>query len=307
MRSLEISQETGDLVMQARLYQNLGWQSETMGDYAQALERLNKGRALAERCGDVSSLSVIYETLGETYFVLGEWTQAIESFQQSLNLAEQAGLRKATSRVFSVLGDIYRIQGRWTEADECYQRALSAITATGIPQSLFVVNLSLGIINMERGRYTKAEEFFDRCWEITSHGVGFTSRMAIAKAYMGELAVRTDDLEAAERHADQAIQLAKQADVRRELAHAMMVKGMAAAKRKQWASAETFYENAQQMFGQLDARYDLGCAHAAIGKMYLNRSTTPEDHRLALEHIEQARRILTELNAKSDLDQLPDV
>ena len=41
LRSLEISEETGDLVMQARLYQNLGWQSETMGDYHKALARLN--------------------------------------------------------------------------------------------------------------------------------------------------------------------------------------------------------------------------------------------------------------------------
>jgi tetratricopeptide (TPR) repeat protein len=160
---------------------------------------------------------------------------------------------------------------------------------------------------MERGRHTKAREFFDKCWEITSHGVGFTSRMAIAKAYMGELAVRTDELEAADQHADQAIELAKRADVRRELAHAMMVKGMAAAKRMQWASAESYYGDALRMYDELNARYDLGCAHAAIGGMYLSRNTMPKDHALAREHIEQARRILTELNARSDLDQLPDL
>ena len=102
--------------------------------YSLALERLEKGRALAEQCGDTSSLSFIHETLGETYFALGAWDKAIENFQQSLNYAEQAGERRVTSRVFSFLGDIYRNQGRWTEADESYQRALAAITGTGTPQ-----------------------------------------------------------------------------------------------------------------------------------------------------------------------------
>jgi tetratricopeptide (TPR) repeat protein len=306
LRSLEISQETGDLVMQAHLYQNLGWQSETTGSYALALERLQKGRALAEQCGDISSLSWIHETLGETYYALGEWDKAIDSFQQSLNLAEQAGLRKATSRVFSVLGDIYRIQGRWAEADECYQRALTAITATGNPQSLFVVNLSLGVINMERKRYAKAKEFFDKCWSITSQGVGFTSRMAMCRAYMAELAVRTGDLDEANAHAEEAIRLAQEADVRKELAQARMVKGMIAAERQDWSAAAEHYAYAQQAFEELGDKYSLGRVHAAEGSLYLHSNQTPENRELAREHVAKAREVLTALGARNDLDRLPE-
>jgi tetratricopeptide (TPR) repeat protein len=307
LRSLEISEETGDLVMQARLYQNLGWQSETTGNYALALERLEKGRNLAEQCRDISSLSVIYETLGETHFVLGNWGKAIECFQQSLNLAEQAGLRKATSRVFSVLGDIYRIQGRWTEADECYQRALSAITATGTPQSLFVVNLSLGVINMERKRYAKAREFFNKCWAITSHGVGFTSRMAAIKAHMGELAVRTGELDEADVHAAEAIRLATEANVRQELAHAIMVQGMTATGRDNWERASEQYSRSLEVLTELGDRYNLGRVHAAFGEMYLRRNADRQDRQKAKDHIHQARSIFAELGAKNDLGKLPDI
>jgi len=307
LRSLEISEETGDLVMQARLYQNLGWQSETLGDYALALERLEKGRQLAEQCSDISSLSFIYETLGETYFILGDWDRAIESFQQSLNLAEQAGLRKATSRVFSVLGDIYRIQGRWAQADECYQRALSAITTTGTPQSLFVVNLSLALINMERERYAKAREHFEKCWSITSYGVGFASRMALAKAYMAELAIRTGDIAEAEKHAGEAISLAEQADFRKELAHGWMVKGMVATEQGHWGEAEKLLKDAERTFRELGARYHLGRTLSATGAMYLRRDGGPQDRERARRYIADARQILEELHAQTELDRLPDV
>ena len=307
LRSLEISEETGDLVMQARLYQNLGWQSETMGNYRLALERLEKGIELAQQCGDISSLSFIHETLGETYFLLGEWDKAIDSFQQSLNLSEQAGLRKVTSRVFSVLGDIYRIRGQWTAADECYQRALSAITATGNPQSLFHVNLSLGLINMERKRYAKAQEYLDKCWSITSHGFGFTSRMALVKSTMGELSLQIGALAEAEAHADEAIALAQEADVQQELAHATMVKGIIDIQRHHWNEALEHCQRAREVFEDLGDKYNTGRIHAAFGQLYLERNQDAEDRQKAQHHLARAREIFGQLEAKTELDKLPGI
>jgi len=305
LRSLDISEETGDLVMQARLYQNLGWQSETMGDYHKALERLNKGKILAEQCGDISSLSFIHETLGETYFALGDWDQAIDSFQQSLNLAEQAGQRKATSRVFSVLGDIYRIRGQWTAADECYQRALSALTATGNPQSQFHIHLSLGLMNMERTRFAKAREHLDTCWGITSKGFGFTSRMASVRSYLGELALHVGALQEAQEHADEALRLAQEADVRQELAHATMVKAMIEIQRRNWDAAEQYCRQAQEAFEELSDRYNTGRIHSVCAQLYLTRNQDPQDQAAAQEHLLEAQTIFAYLEAKTELEKLP--
>jgi tetratricopeptide (TPR) repeat protein len=305
LHSLEISKETGDLVMQARLYQNLGWQSQAMGNYPLALERLEKGRALAEQCGDTSSLSFIHETLGETYYALGAWDKAIENFQQSLNYAEQAGERRVTSRVFSFLGDIYRNQGRWTEADESYQRALAAITGTGTPQSLVIINLSLGLINMERKRYAKAKEFFDKCWAITSRGAGYTSRMAMVKTAMAELAIHAETINEAEEHIKEAIRLAKEADAYQELAIATMVKGIIATQKQDWNKATELLHYAKQAFDELGDKHNQGRVHAEFGVMYYHRNQGPQDREQAKKHISQARTIFVQLGAKNDLEKLP--
>jgi tetratricopeptide (TPR) repeat protein len=276
-----------------------------MGDYHQALERLNKGKILAEQCNDISSLSFIHETLGETHFALGDWDQAIDSFQQSLNLAEQAGQRKATSRVFSVLGDIYRIRGHWTAADECYQLALSALTATGNPQSQFHINLSLGLMNMERSRYAKAQEHLDKCWEITSKGFGFTSRMASVRSYQGELALRVGELPTAQAYADEAVNLAKEAGVRQELAHATMVKGMIAIQQQEWDAALQHCQQAQEAFLALHDKYNSGRIHAVCAQLYLSRGRDPDDRSTAREHLAQAKEIFEYLEAKTELEKLP--
>jgi tetratricopeptide (TPR) repeat protein len=305
LRSLEISRQTGDLVMQARLYQNLGWQSETMGKYRQALARLSQGKTLAEQCGDISSLSFIHETLGETYFALGEWDKAIDSFQSSLNLAEQAGQRKTTSRVFSVLGDIYRLRGQRTVADECYQRALSALPTRGTPQSHFHINLSLGLMNMARKRYTKAEEHLEECWRLASTGFGFTSRMASVRSYMGELAVHRGALDKADQYADEAIQLAQEADIRQELAHATMVKGMIAIERHNWDAALQHCRQALDAFEALGDRYNTGRIHAVCARLYRSRDQDTGDRSTALEHLSQAREIFGHLGAQTELEVLP--
>jgi tetratricopeptide (TPR) repeat protein len=203
------------------------------------------------------------------------------------------------------LGDIYRIRGQWTAADECYQRAMSALTATGSPQSLFHVNLSLGLINMERKRYAKAQEYLDQCWSITSHGFGFTSRMASVKSHMGELSIRIGALAEAEAHADEAIALAKEADVRQELAHATMVKGIVDIQRRNWGEALEHCRYAHEVFEDLGDKYNTGRIHAVFGQLYLERHQDAEDRQTALQHLSKAREIFEQLEAKTELDRLP--
>jgi len=305
LHSLEISQETGDLPTQAKLYQNLGWQAQLMGEYRKALDYLEQGRTLASECGDVSSLSYIYETLGETRYLLGEWDKAIANLQESLRLAEQVGLRRATSRVFSVLGDIYRHQGRWSDADECYQRSLASITGMGSPQSLFVVNLGLGLINMERKAYARAEELFQKCWAIAGKGFGFTARMAAVKAYLGELYVRMEKLDQAEKEVATAIELASQANAKSELAHATLVQGMAATIQKRWEKAEAFYQQALSSFEELGDRYNQGRAIFEMGMMFHQRNESPTDLNNAQEHLRRAWEHFSKLGAQANLDKFP--
>ncbi len=305
LKSLQISQDIGDVQAQAQVYQNLGLQSKRMGQYQQALEYLEKGRALAYEGNNTSSLSYIHETIGEIYYALGKWQEAIENLQQSLKFAEQAMLPKATSRSLSTLGDIYRRQGRLAEADECYQRSLASIASAGASQSSFLVNLGLGLINMDRQKYDEAEEILNKCWNIASEGVGFTSRMATIKVYLSELMIKMGRLEEAVEHCTQAIDLATRAEAQPELAHAALVEGLIAAQQADWEKAIERYNHALAEFEKLGDKYNQGRACLELGMAYRAKSDSEEDNTQSRAYLEKARAIFSELGAQAQLDKFP--
>lgn len=305
LKTLQISQDTGDLSAQAHVYQNLGLQSKRMGRYQQALEYLDKGKALAHEDNDISSLAYIHETIGEIKYALGDWQEAVESLQESLNFAEQSGLRKAASRSLSTLGDIYRHQGQLAEADECYQRSLASIASAGMSQSSFVVNLGLGLISMERQKYGQAEEFLNKCWNIASEGVGFTSRMAAVKVHLSELMIKMGRLDQAAEHCAQAVELATKAEARPELAHAALVEGLIATQRADWETAIERYNHALAEFEELGDKYHQGRVCFALGMMYRARSDSKKDGAQSRAYLKRARAIFSDLGAQAQLAKFP--
>jgi hypothetical protein len=128
--------------------------------------------------------------------------------------------------------------------------------------------------------------------------------MATVKAYMGELAVHTGDLDIAQAHAEEAIRLAKEAEARKELANATMVKGIIATKKSDWSGARDLFSYSQGVFQELGDKYNLGRVHAEQGAMYLERRKGPKDRHQAQEHLSKAHAIFTELGAQNDLDKL---
>jgi tetratricopeptide (TPR) repeat protein len=122
---------------------------------------------------------------------------------------------------------------------------------------------------------------------------------------MGELAVRLGALDEAEKFADEAIRLAQEADVRQELAHATMVKGMVAIQRRQWDGALEHCGYAQQVYEELGDKYNTGRIHAVCGQLYLERHQGPADLDRAQRCFVTAREIFEQLEAKTELDRLP--
>jgi tetratricopeptide (TPR) repeat protein len=166
------------------------------------------------------------------------------------------------------------------------------------------VDLSLALINMERKRFAKAREYLDKCWAIVSQGFGFTSRMASVRSYMGELSIRVGALDEAETCANEAIQLAQQAEVPQELAHATMVKAVVEIQRRNWDRALEHCHDAQRVFEDLQHKYNCGRIYAVLGQLYLERDQDSQDRTRSQENLARALAIFRELGARPQLDNL---
>jgi tetratricopeptide (TPR) repeat protein len=129
--------------------------------------------------------------------------------------------------------------------------------------------------------------------------------MAVVKAYLGELYVRMEKLDQAEEEIATAIELANQANAKSELAHAILVQGMAATVQEKWGKAERFYQRALSSFEELGDRYNQGRAVFEMGMMFRQRNDPPQDPNRAQEHLRRAWDCFSELGAQANLDKFP--
>jgi tetratricopeptide (TPR) repeat protein len=127
--------------------------------------------------------------------------------------------------------------------------------------------------------------------------------MSTVKAAMGELALLTDSVDHAEKLAQEALDLAKEAGVRQELAYATMLRGMVATRQGAWAEALESLEHAKNVFEELGDRYNTGRANAELGVLHFCRDQG-QDHEQAQDYIATARKLFAELGARSDLEKL---
>jgi hypothetical protein len=90
------------------------------------------------------------------------------------------------------------------------------------------------------------------------------------------------------------------------LANATMVSGMIAAQKDAWAEAIESLDHARHVFEELGDRYNLGRANAELGAMHLRRNQD-QDREKARAYISDARKLFSELGARSDLEKLPNI
>jgi hypothetical protein len=66
-------------------------------------------------------------------------------------------------------------------------------------------------------------------------------------------------------------------------------------------------QQACQIFEELGDKYNSGRIHAVYAQLYLDRNQDAEDRQNAQQHLSTAREIFGRLEAKTELDKLPNL
>jgi DNA-binding SARP family transcriptional activator/Flp pilus assembly protein TadD len=92
-RALEIWRESGDLLRQASLLNNLGVLHQQVGEYEKAIERFEEGLLCAQSIGDHHDETLISLSIGDLYTEAGDWESAAQNYRRAGELAAQLGER----------------------------------------------------------------------------------------------------------------------------------------------------------------------------------------------------------------------
>ncbi len=117
-----------------RCHQTLGIVAATLGQFNEALEHLNRARAIFERHDQVTALTLLYGNLAAVYAMKVEYDTASEYFQRALEMAERDSNLPAVSFVYGNLGETAARRGYLTEAVEQLRQSIALAEQINDPE-----------------------------------------------------------------------------------------------------------------------------------------------------------------------------
>jgi predicted ATPase/DNA-binding SARP family transcriptional activator len=159
-----------NLAERAELLINIGTSHNRLGDYAQAMQHLEAGLALARQVGALQVETVALCTLGQAAGEQGDYDAAKQHLGAALTLARERGDRTSEAAALSMLGTIVWRWGDIEQAGHYVQESLAIYRDLGHRQRIPRLLNVLGIVAIMQEDYGQAEAY----WE---EGLGLVQEM----------------------------------------------------------------------------------------------------------------------------------
>jgi CHAT domain-containing protein len=240
--SLRIAEEVKDKLQIATGYYCLGSFNVEQGNYAIALESLEKSLALQEEIGNKELSASILNSIAVLYDRQGNYEQALEHYQKSLKLREEIGDRWNGAIVLSNMGDVRLLKSIDT-ALEYNKRSLAIAEELGDKRLAARACVNIGNKYRDKGDYDQALNYGVKALEIAK-GIQYALSIADSNRLIATAYYLKSDYEKSLEFADQAVTEAKKTGIRQSIWNALQAKGKAHRSLKQNELARKSFEEA---------------------------------------------------------------
>jgi DNA-binding NtrC family response regulator/Tfp pilus assembly protein PilF len=214
----EAGDASGSRRLQASYFYVCGVVHEDRGDYARARECYEQSRTLWRSDGFLQGELAVLNQLGNVCGLQGKVGEALACYQEALSLADELGDRENRGTTGFNVGWALQELGRWEDAVESYYRVLAIEDVPGIAELHANVYNSLGELFLRRDKLAKAVDMFKRVIDARPPAACSPVTLREALVNLGQAFHRQGDFAGASQAYDRALNLAEQADSRREMA-----------------------------------------------------------------------------------------
>jgi tetratricopeptide (TPR) repeat protein len=267
--ALALAERVADPAMRARTLVFLGSILQWRADFEGCLPHLQEGAALAQQTHSGWILGHALFQLGHLHLSRGHYEQALRWYGELRQYAEQANDKFWSVRAPNTIGgvhlELYDLEPSieiCRAGDELAQRLLPW------PEPRGHCLVKIGLAHLQRGEHGAADAALRRAWNLLDVDAWFRWRWHIpllrARA---ELALATGQLDEAWRYASASLDLARQTDSRKHIAHAELVLGEIAAAQDRLPEAEKLLRSAVALADHLHTARELWLAASALGRL----------------------------------------
>jgi len=149
-------QAAGNGEGQARALMHAAEADLSLGRSPDALQKLERAQALAQRSGNAALALAVDSSLGNAYVLSGREADAERTLRSSVDRARKAHNMEAAAQALNNLGNLFAMQGRLSDARPIYREALDAAHAAGNKGMAIRASNNLGRALIDEGRYGEA-------------------------------------------------------------------------------------------------------------------------------------------------------
>ncbi len=255
--------------VRARTFVCLGSILQWRGDLEGCLPYLSEGAGLAQEAHAGAILGRALAELGHAHRAQGRYEHALRWYGELRLYAAQTDDRFWAVRIPAAIGEVhlelYDSQ-RCIELCRAGHDLAERLEAWPAPRGHSLVAIAMA--HLQQGELGAAETVLQRAEELLD-GDAWTRwcwHVPLLRA-RGELALASGELENAWGYASQSLELAMQADARRDVAHAKLVLGEVAAAQDRLPEAEKLLRAAVTLAEHMSTARELWLAASALGRI----------------------------------------
>jgi diguanylate cyclase (GGDEF)-like protein/putative nucleotidyltransferase with HDIG domain len=261
-----------------------------------ALDCLEAALAVAQACGDDAGAGHAINVKAGVYWQRGNLDSAEELFLQAREFAHSAGDIKLGAMTSQNLGVIANIRGDLTDALQHYHTSLWHYRTLGMARDVCVALNNLGKLHTGLQQWADAESAYGEAIQVTE-AIGDTSASILLHVNVAEMWITRREFESAQKSVETAVRLSSETGDSASLAEIAKLLGIIARESGNYPEAETQFIRGQQL---AEARQEL-LLLADISRERADLHRRQGRNRDALQSLNRAHRLFTQLRAKLDL------
>jgi DNA-binding NtrC family response regulator/tetratricopeptide (TPR) repeat protein len=291
---LKSVREIGDQELLAAALFRSGILWMRLGDWVQSRELLEEARGLFSMLGIEAQIANVENALGLLHKNLCEWALAQHYLRDALARDRRLGRFSQVATRLQNLGIVYLKSGDWSKAHDQFTEARKVFRQVGNQWGLTTTALSLGIHSRLVGRLEESRKLLEEALE-GALAAGMLREEALAREFMGDLAMAESDAHRALEHYRTALTLAERtapagdivSEVLRRMAEAHIHLG-------ELDAARAAVDRCREICNLLEDRFEGAVLHRVAGSLFLRQGEREE----ALREFRTAVNLLSEMGER---------